>query len=353
MPPHVSIATPNRRDVTLLWALRSPCNLGCRYCYFGTLPEHREEPPTELGQLSHLSRADLSLADVTRFVGSLADSAVARIFVAGGEPLIWPPILPLIRAIKEAGVELVVCTNGIPLNRPEIVSGLLDIGVDAVSVSLDSATQGHNDRWRPPHNRRDGWQQVVSGIRALLVARSDRPRPAVGLYTVVTAENIDAITDVAAFAEKLGCDYFVPQPLSLGAGHALDGQLSLTEAHAQELTAQFNALYRNSTLRLPDASYPQRVLDSIIQQEPSFVASCFGGRYLHFVEPDGTVWPCPSSYKIASLADLPIRNIRDTSAADLFEAGGSCADCALFSRDCVNMWPLTEFTTMIVGGAVQ
>lgn len=190
----------------------------------------------------------------------------------------------------------------------------------------------------------------MSGIQALLSGRSGRPKPAVGLYTVVTAENIDAITGVAAFAHELGCDYFVPQPLALEAGHALNDRLSLTSGHAPELAAQFDALYRTSKLRLPDASYPERVLDSVTQLEPGFVADCFGGCYLYFVEPDGTVWPCPSSYKIAALADQPVRNIRDASAVDLFGSGGPCADCALFTRDCVNMWPLTQFTPMITGG---
>jgi MoaA/NifB/PqqE/SkfB family radical SAM enzyme len=351
MPPDPTEAAGHARDVTLLWALRSPCNLGCRYCYFGTLPDHRDNPPTAVGQLSHLSRTDLGLADVTRFVDSLADSPVARIFLAGGEPLIWAPVLLLIKAIRDAGVELVVCTNGIPLNRPEILAGLIDAGVDAVSVSLDSATPGHNDRWRPAHNRRDGWPQVVSGIKALLVARGTRSRPAVGVYTVVTAENIDAITDVAAFAQALGCDYFVPQPLALDAGHTLDAQLSLTAVHAPQLTAQFDTLYRTSTLRLPAPDYPQRVLDSVTQHQPAFIAGCFGGRYLYFVEPDGSVWPCPSSHKIAALAGRPVRNLRGASAAELFGGGGPCEDCALFTRDCVNMWPLTQFTPMITGRA--
>ena len=351
MPPDLTPAADVVRDVTLLWALRSPCNLGCRYCYFGTLPEHRDNPPTAIGQLSHLSRADLSLADVTRFIDSLAASPVARIFLAGGEPLIWPPVLPLIKAIKDAGVELVVCTNGIPLNRPEIVDWLIEVGVDAVSVSLDSATAEHNDRWRPAHNRRDGWPQVISGIQALLAARGDRPRPAVGVYTVVTAENIDAITGVADLAHDLGCDYYVPQPLALDAGHALDTQLSLTATHAPQLAAQFATLYQTSTLRLPAPDYPQRVVESVIQQQPGFVAGCFGGRYLYFVEPDGSIWPCPSSHKIAALAGQPVRNLRDAPATELFGGGGPCADCGLFTRDCVNMWPLTQFTPMITGGA--
>ena len=36
------------RDMTLLWALRSPCNLGCQYCYFGTIEEDRATPRASL-----------------------------------------------------------------------------------------------------------------------------------------------------------------------------------------------------------------------------------------------------------------------------------------------------------------
>lgn len=340
-------------DVTVLWALRSPCNLGCKYCYFGTLPEHRDTPPAGPGQLSHLSRADLPLGDIAAFAATLRGSPVRRIFIAGGEPLIWPPVLSVIEAIKAAGAEVVVCTNGIPLNRPDIADGLIRAGADAVSVSLDSATPEHNDTWRPSHNGSDGWHQVVSGIRALLAARGPAAGPAVGIYTVLTARNIGAITAMGAFARELGCDYFVPQPLSLPPGHTLDAQLSLTPAHAPQLAAQFTELYATSGLRLPAADYPGRVLDSVTQAEPGFVAGCFGGRHLFFIEPDGSVWPCPSSYKIASLAGSAIRSIRGATAADLFGGGGPCTDCALFTRDCVNMWPLTQFTPMITGRGEQ
>jgi MoaA/NifB/PqqE/SkfB family radical SAM enzyme len=336
-------------DVTVLWALRSPCNLGCRYCYFGTLEEHRANPPTAPGQLSHRSRADVSLTEIAAFAATLPGSPVQRIFIAGGEPLIWPPVMSLLEGIKAAGVEVVVCTNGIPLSRPAIIDDLMRLGVDAVSVSLDSAAPEHNDTWRPTHNGTGSWHQAVSGIRALLAARGTAASPAVGIYTVVTARNISAIISVAALAQELGCDYFVPQPLSLPPGHVLDAQLSLTPAHAPQLDARFTELYATAGLRLPAADYPARVLRSVTQAGPDIVAGCFGGRHLFFIEPDGSVWPCPSSYKIAALAGGAVHSIRGAVAADLFGGGGPCADCALFTRDCVNMWPLTQFTPMIAG----
>lgn len=52
------------RDLSLLWALRSPCNLGCRYCYFGTLEDDRALPPEQPGVLSHLPHGDLPFDQV-------------------------------------------------------------------------------------------------------------------------------------------------------------------------------------------------------------------------------------------------------------------------------------------------
>src|SRR5438105_2019334 len=135
------------RDVTLLWALRSPCNLGCRYCYFGTIDEHRVTMPVESGQLSHLSRRDLDRADITAFLNTIDESAVRRVFLAGGEPLNWPHTHSVVEILKAAGVQVVICTNGIPLNRPEITAWIVDLAVDAVSVSIDSADADYNDRY--------------------------------------------------------------------------------------------------------------------------------------------------------------------------------------------------------------
>src|SRR6266542_5741701 len=69
------------------------------------------------------------------------------------------------------------------------------------------------------------------------------------------------------------------------------------------------------------------------------VPGCFGGRELFFIEPDGSVWDCPSSLKIAATSPGQRRNIRGRTAAGLFATGPRCTDCSLFSHDCVNMWP--------------
>lgn len=336
-------------DLDLLWALRSPCDLGCRYCYFGTVEEHRASPADRPGQMSHLSRADLSRAEVFAFAGTLAGSRVRRVFLAGGEPLRWPPVLDLIRLIKQAGVQVVVCTNGIALNRPGITAALAaaGTGADAVSVSLDSADPAYNDRWRPSHNRKDGWRQVISGITALLKARTDGRPPRVGIYSVITRLNIADILAVPGLAADLGCDYAVPQPIALDPGHPLAAQLSLTRDDIPAVAAVFRQLTdARLPVALPGAGYPAQVVTAIASQV-SAVNGCFGGSTLAFIQPDGALWDCPSSLRIAATPPGRRATVKGADARVLFASRPPCADCGLFSVDCVNMWPLTGFSRFL------
>ncbi|MGH3922051.1 MAG: radical SAM protein, partial [Pseudonocardiaceae bacterium] len=307
------------RDVTLLWALRSPCNLGCTYCYFGTIEDHRLDPPTQPGQLSHISRGDLSFADIEAFLRTIGDSDIARVFLAGGEPLIWPQTLTVVEMLKAAGVAVVICTNGIPLNRAEISERIVALGVDSVSVSLDSVDAEHNDRYRPSRNSIHGLADVVSGIRRLIDARAGRATPRVGLYSVITRRNIPAVHEVATFAAGLGLDYYVPQPISLAPEHVLHDELSLSQQDVPALIAALDELYQAGLpIRLPDRSYASQFSATVSTPTPGLVAACFGGHTLFFIEPDGSVWDCPSGHKVAATPPSLHRSIRDHQAAELF-----------------------------------
>jgi MoaA/NifB/PqqE/SkfB family radical SAM enzyme len=208
---------------------------------------------------------------------------------------------------------------------------------------VDSADAVYNNSWRPARNRLDGLTDVLAGVRALLAARGPRSAPKVGLYAVITRLNIDAVPTVGALAAELGCDYFVPQPISLAADHPLHRELSLTPHDAPALRYALSQLYARQPVVLPAPAYPGQVIDTVTADKPGLVRGCFGGTDLFFIEPDGSVWDCPSALKIAATPPARYRSIRDASAVDLFGRAGACADCRLFSGDCVNMWPLMGF----------
>ncbi|MEV7775937.1 radical SAM protein [Kitasatospora sp. NPDC086791] len=333
-----------RHPVTLLWSLRSLCPLACDYCYFGLVADHQIAPPTKAGQLSHISRNDMNRKEVLAFARTLAGSAVGRVFLAGGEPLAWPGVLDVIQVIKAAGIEVVACTNGLPLAKAEIQDALFDLGVDAISVSLDSTDPAVNDARRPDRFGRGTWHAAVDGIRAVIAQRAAGPAPRVGIYSVLTRRTIDDMPAMGRLTADLGCDYYVPQPITLADDHKLHAELSLRPDDEPRLRAAFDALYReHPELVLPASTYPQQVLDTL-PRTTSPVATCFGGHTLHFIQPDGAIWDCVSPYRIDATAPAARRSIRGASAADLFPAPtGHAPGCPLFSHECVNMWPLMDF----------
>lgn len=330
-----------RRDITLLWALRSHCSFGCPHCYFGELAEHKEALPEGPGVLSHIPVRDLDRTVMEECARSLAGSPVERVILAGGEPLDWLPTLSLIKTIKDAGCEVVVATNGVPLKRPGIARRLVELGVDGVSVSIDIADAAVNDQLRPSRSGLVGHREVLAGIRTLLSERGSGPSPRVGIYTVVMRDRPQEITDVARLASDAGVDYYVPQPISLPADHKLFAERCHSAEDVAAVEDQLRLLQADPRgLVIPDPAYVQQFLASISTQDSGRVEECFGGAQLFFVQPDGSLWDCPSDRRIAATAPSQQRSIVGADARSLFDGRPPCTNCSHFSRDCVNMGPL-------------
>ncbi|HEV2347903.1 MAG TPA: radical SAM protein [Actinocrinis sp.] len=331
------------RDITLLWALRSTCKFTCGYCYFGTIAAHRAEVPTAPGALSHLRRDDLTREEIFAFARSLDSSPVARVVIAGGEPLDWPHTLDLIATIKAAGCQVVIATNGIPLNKPAVAGRLVELGVDGVSVSLDSTDAAVNDELRPALGGYAAHGDVLSGIRTLIAARGEGPAPRVGIYSVVSRRTLNQIGALAELAVKLGCDYYVPQPVSLSPDHALDRELTPYGQEVDRVAAELTSLHTTGLpLALPGLHYTRLFIASITDRTPRRVEDCFGGAQLFFVQPNGSLWDCPSDLRIAATPPERRRTIKGADARTLFADRPACTDCALLGRDCVSMFPLVR-----------
>ena len=106
------------------------CNLRCRYC----MPAHG---------VKKLRHADiLSYEEILRDVRALAQMGIRKVRLTGGEPLVRRDIVHLVRGLKETpGIEMVaITTNGVLLGA--MMDELLDAGLDAVNLSLDTLDGG-------------------------------------------------------------------------------------------------------------------------------------------------------------------------------------------------------------------
>jgi MoaA/NifB/PqqE/SkfB family radical SAM enzyme len=98
------------------------CNLDCFYCseYDNSVPHP-------------------SLADLKKWIGKISELGCIRIGLQGGEPLMHPDIVEVVRHCKELGLRASMSTNGFLLNE-KLIEQLEKAGLDSLQLSVDRMT---------------------------------------------------------------------------------------------------------------------------------------------------------------------------------------------------------------------
>ena len=106
-------------------SLTEVCNMACTYCVT-SLSDHKRAPD-ELGADEMLS-----------LVRMLKEHAgIEKVRLTGGEPLLYPNLIPVISGIREMGISSIgLTTNGQLLARK--AKALVEAGLKNVNLSLDS-----------------------------------------------------------------------------------------------------------------------------------------------------------------------------------------------------------------------
>jgi MoaA/NifB/PqqE/SkfB family radical SAM enzyme len=98
------------------------CNLDCAYC-------------TEYDN----SRPHPSLGELKKWIRKIRELGTMRIALVGGEPLMHPNIVELVRYCRELGFATSLTTNGFLLTR-ELVQQLEGAGLQVMQISVDRMT---------------------------------------------------------------------------------------------------------------------------------------------------------------------------------------------------------------------
>lgn len=120
------LADPMGRVITYLRvSLTERCNLRCRYCYGS------ETPPA-------YRRRQLSDTELLHLLRSFASAGITKIRFTGGEPLLRPGLVDLVKETSELdGISLVgLTTNGMLLGL--MLPSLIDAGLKRLNISLDT-----------------------------------------------------------------------------------------------------------------------------------------------------------------------------------------------------------------------
>lgn len=205
LPPPPSIQDRFGRRVTYLRvSLTEHCNFRCQYCSpaEGTPYFDRED---------HLHPEELD-----RLLTIFAGLGVRHVRFTGGEPLIYPYLLPRIRHVRSLGVgKISLSTNGYLLER--LAVSLREAGVNKLNISLDSLDAARFEQI----TRGGDLGRVLRGIDAALAAGFEQ----VKLNAVLLRQgNADELENLLAYAidRRMDIQFIETMPLGLAGSAARD-----------------------------------------------------------------------------------------------------------------------------------
>ncbi len=213
-----------RRITYLRLSVTDRCDLRCLYCMG---PE-----------VQFLDRREiLSLEELREVIRAFVALGVSKVRLTGGEPLVRPNLLWLIRqATPLPGIqELVLTTNGTQLAN--LAGEIREAGVRRINISLDTL--------RPERFARitgkDRLPQVLAGIEAALAAGFER----IKLNAVILRDrNHDEVVDLVDFAVARGINisFIEEMPIGLVGDHdRAEAFYSSDQIHA-DLVQSFSLL---------------------------------------------------------------------------------------------------------------
>ena len=219
---HLEDGAPVPMPTFLQLRVTNLCNLRCKMCGqwgdTGVFREQKGDGATD-GELERARireliglRRQLALDDYERLLDEVAPhKPIVSLF--GGEPFLYPDILPLVRAIKKRGLVATVITNGWHLERH--ARELVEAGMDSIAVSIDGPPEVH-DRIR---GRESSFERAAAGIRAVAHWRQKLGRglpvqmailPVTELNASDVPAALDALRELPLELVNVGLRWFVP-----------------------------------------------------------------------------------------------------------------------------------------------
>jgi MoaA/NifB/PqqE/SkfB family radical SAM enzyme len=172
------------------------CNLKCRMCI-----QHRQDDGASGGLSWYDPARELPLEVWINLLDQFKGFR-PRLYVTGGEPLLYRHFPEFLLAAKKRGFVVNLQTNGIRL--AEAADFLVDLGVELINISVDGPQEAH-DLVRG----KSAFRRTVEGIRAVVAARRKlkRPGPLLFINSVICKDTLKYLDQMVPLALDLEADF--------------------------------------------------------------------------------------------------------------------------------------------------
>ncbi|MFW5739334.1 MAG: radical SAM/SPASM domain-containing protein [Myxococcota bacterium] len=309
---------------TLQVNLGHACNLNCIFCW--------NHSPLMPRRSRRWHRERLSERHARNVADSLASLRPDRLMLSGqGEPLMQRSAPLLLRAAREAGIPVIVQTNGV---GGVSVADLA--GVERLMVNLSAATQAGYEASHP--GRGALLHRVVERLLALERQRRSGGGPAVTLMAVVQRRNLEEMEPLVALAARVGASavHFKGMEMVSGLECLALGEkdratawerLATAEERGRQLGVQVHAAHLRQVLRSEE---PRRFTEDLAG------TPCVMGWYYLRVTCDGRVMFCCKDKLVGHLDEAPLYRLWRSPSYHLHRLAGrdGGADSELFDDKC-------------------
>ncbi len=231
LPSHMVQFAKQKKPVVVYNCTRR-CNLKCVHCYSSSADIEYED--------------ELTTDEAKAMIDSLTRLGSPVILFSGGEPLMRRDLPELMRYAKDAGLRVVISTNGTMLTD-EFLATAKDIGLSYIGVSLDGLREV-NDKFRGVEGAFD---KALDGIR-----RTMKHGIKAGLRFTINKRNareIDGIFDLMA-------DERIPRICFYHLVYSGRGSKLREEDLTNEETREVVDLIIDRTAKLHESGFPAEVL---------------------------------------------------------------------------------------------
>lgn len=163
------------QEKEVCWNITTKCNQNCKYC-------HR-----------FLNIDDLEYKSNEEILNKMIKNGVEEITWTGGEALLYPNLLELLKIAKANGIKNKLITNGMILSKNDNMREVCDY-LDSITFSIDSINNETNERL-------GRGKEHYSNIKEILDYIKDKEIK-LNINTVVSKDNIKDIEELGNFLQN-------------------------------------------------------------------------------------------------------------------------------------------------------